>query len=226
MAQNKYISSKRASRLTGYAQDYIGQLVRLKKVSATKVGKAWFVDEAGLMRHVHGSTRLGATGVKELAAVTTSKAYRSSVTAGINYPPTWSPITYITDNSPLAPIEDISDSRDTVKESIVPVRISRTWDTPRTGRSAERSVDRSRASSRSAQTYDSAAVSAVSMDGIRFQTPETAPRRPFVEVLPDDSLTLLPARQKVGTSAVSFALRAVVAGVVGAVLIFFVPIVG
>ncbi len=47
----KYISSKRASEITGYAKDYIGQLARGGKIPATRVGRAWYVDEAALILH-------------------------------------------------------------------------------------------------------------------------------------------------------------------------------
>lgn len=198
VAQNKYISSKRASRLTGYAQDYIGQLVRLRKVSATKVGKAWFVDEAGLMRHINGSSRLASGGVKDLAAASIRGArYESTVTAGITYPATWRPITYITDDSPLSPIS-ISDNRD---RSVV-------------GHSEElegRGVLVVRKFKQSV-----APIGAVSMDGIRFHTPE-------VEVVRYDP-ELSTAHRSSNVS--DFISRVIVAGFVSAVLIFFIPIVG
>lgn len=44
----KYISSKRASELTGYAKDYVGQLARAKKVPATRVGRAWYVEASAI----------------------------------------------------------------------------------------------------------------------------------------------------------------------------------
>lgn len=43
-----YISSKRAHATTGYAKDYIGQLARAGKIPATRVGRAWYVDESAL----------------------------------------------------------------------------------------------------------------------------------------------------------------------------------
>lgn len=43
-----YISSKRAHITTGYAKDYIGQLARAGKIPATRVGRAWYVDESAL----------------------------------------------------------------------------------------------------------------------------------------------------------------------------------
>jgi len=47
----KYISSKRASELTGYAKDYVGQLARAKKVPATRVGRAWYVELDAILKH-------------------------------------------------------------------------------------------------------------------------------------------------------------------------------
>ena len=101
VAQKRYISSKRASRETGYAQDYIGQLVRLQKVSATRVGKAWFVDELELKRHLDGSQRNPRS----------DSAHESFSSTKIEYPSTWRPIIYSTDTSPLVP-NVISDNRD------------------------------------------------------------------------------------------------------------------
>ena len=47
----KFISSKRASEITGYAQDYVGQLSRMGKISARRVGRAWYVDEEDIRTH-------------------------------------------------------------------------------------------------------------------------------------------------------------------------------
>src|SRR3989338_8215899 len=40
----KYISSKRASGLSGYAQDYIGQLARKGLIHAQRIGGLWYVS--------------------------------------------------------------------------------------------------------------------------------------------------------------------------------------
>jgi hypothetical protein len=39
-----YISSKRAAQVSGYAQDYIGQLARGGAIDAQRVGGLWFVN--------------------------------------------------------------------------------------------------------------------------------------------------------------------------------------
>lgn len=52
----KYISSKRAAEITGYAKDYVGQLARQGKVPATRVGRAWYVDEEAIILHSQGKS--------------------------------------------------------------------------------------------------------------------------------------------------------------------------
>ena len=50
----KYLSSKKAAKLTGYAKDYVGQLCREGKVSARLVGRNWYVLEESIMDHRFG----------------------------------------------------------------------------------------------------------------------------------------------------------------------------
>ena len=47
----KYISASRAADITGYANDYIGQLCRSKKITATLVGRGWYVLESEILDH-------------------------------------------------------------------------------------------------------------------------------------------------------------------------------
>ncbi len=47
----EYISTLRAAELTGYAQDYIGQLARNGEIAAQKNGRRWFVDRVSLLEH-------------------------------------------------------------------------------------------------------------------------------------------------------------------------------
>lgn len=50
----KYISSKRAAEVSGYAKDYIGQLCRMGKIEARLIGRNWYVSEASLRSHERG----------------------------------------------------------------------------------------------------------------------------------------------------------------------------
>lgn len=46
-----YISASRASKLTGYNQDYVGQLARSGHVLARQVGNRWYVEKGSLLAH-------------------------------------------------------------------------------------------------------------------------------------------------------------------------------
>lgn len=43
-----YVSSVRASQLTGYTTDYIGQLCRASRADCKLVGRTWYVEQASL----------------------------------------------------------------------------------------------------------------------------------------------------------------------------------
>ena len=47
-----YISSKRASEISDYASDYIGQLCRAGKLECQRVGHIWFLTEESLRSHM------------------------------------------------------------------------------------------------------------------------------------------------------------------------------
>jgi len=47
----EYIATSRAATLTGYAQDYVGQLARESEIQARKVGRRWFVGKKSLLEH-------------------------------------------------------------------------------------------------------------------------------------------------------------------------------
>lgn len=119
----KYISSKRASEITGYAKDYIGQLARGGKVPATRIGRAWYVDEVALA--LHGSTESGRpieaeerriesdiestkvvlnkVPLSEKKIPTISHAF-SRVDRSL--PSTWEPISYYDDEALLFPVTE------------------------------------------------------------------------------------------------------------------------
>jgi hypothetical protein len=53
--EKKYVSSKRAAKMTGYAKDYIGQLCREGRVPARLVGRSWYVLESAIQDHRFGN---------------------------------------------------------------------------------------------------------------------------------------------------------------------------
>ena len=46
-----HISAARATELTGYHQDYVGQLARSGTVLARQVGNRWYVEREGILAH-------------------------------------------------------------------------------------------------------------------------------------------------------------------------------
>lgn len=52
--EKRYISSKQAAKLTGYAKDYVGQLCREGRVPARLVGRSWYVLESAIQDHRFG----------------------------------------------------------------------------------------------------------------------------------------------------------------------------
>lgn len=53
--EKKYVSSKQAAKITGYAKDYIGQLCREGRVPARLVGRGWYVLESAIQDHRFGN---------------------------------------------------------------------------------------------------------------------------------------------------------------------------
>ena len=103
--QTKYISSKRAAALTGYARDYIGQLIRQGKLDAQRVGRAWYVSEVSIKTHAG----IAVPATAAVAPTSLARVNRFPVVPGtIEYalPKTWSEIRYLTDDAPLFPISD------------------------------------------------------------------------------------------------------------------------
>lgn len=47
----EHISASRAAEITGYSQDYVGQLARTEKVLSRQVGSRWYVERAAVLTH-------------------------------------------------------------------------------------------------------------------------------------------------------------------------------
>ena len=56
--EKRYISSKRAAKITGYAKDYVGQLCREGRVPARLVGRGWYVLESAIQDHRFGNQEI------------------------------------------------------------------------------------------------------------------------------------------------------------------------
>ena len=81
IGEKKYVSSKQAAKMTGYAKDYIGQLCREGRVSARLVGRSWYVLETAIKDHRFGEEK-------------TEQEREIEKTAQPAFPQTWEPPRY------------------------------------------------------------------------------------------------------------------------------------
>ncbi len=125
----KYISSKRAAEVTGYAKDYVGQLARGGKVPATRVGRAWYVELDAIKRHagVEASETIPAPENKD-TEVQVARGATSTLTPlyhlqskGVtrNTLNTWDQVRYLSDEGDLLPIVKVRQ----VEVTAVPIRV-------------------------------------------------------------------------------------------------------
>ena len=114
-----YISSKRASDLTGYAKDYVGQLAREGKVPATRVGRSWYVDELAIVSHSRGGLDSNKQNeVKTNIEINKTISLHSLKQAQKSSLNTWGHIKYITDDSELLPQNFIQNNSDKETQKI------------------------------------------------------------------------------------------------------------
>lgn len=76
--EKKYVSSRQAAKITGYAKDYIGQLCREGRVPARLVGRSWYVLESAIQDHRFGNHE--AEEPKEIIKSTQSESFSVSET--------------------------------------------------------------------------------------------------------------------------------------------------
>jgi hypothetical protein len=79
--EKRYVSSKQAAKLTGYAKDYIGQLCREGRVPARLVGRSWYVLESAIQDH-----RFGAPAVSPKEDSEKEPEIRPSLSASLETP--------------------------------------------------------------------------------------------------------------------------------------------
>ena len=73
-----YISASRAAEMTGYHQDYVGQLAREGKVLSRQIGNRWYVERTGVVTHKKEKDRLLGAVQAEAVGITRS-AQRPSI---------------------------------------------------------------------------------------------------------------------------------------------------
>jgi hypothetical protein len=100
-----YISASRASKITGYNQDYVGQLARNGKVPSRQVGNRWYVDEDKILSHKKEKDSLLAALQSESVGIAHTKVL--DIPENKALPPVETELlNYKSDNKDLQPIID------------------------------------------------------------------------------------------------------------------------
>lgn len=115
-----YVSAARAAEITGYHQDYVGQLARGGKILSRQVGNRWYVDREGILAHKEekddllGAVQADSVGIKPLPPAETS--YERKIDS-------WEPLNYETDSGALMPRlsirENFAEAQEEVEEEVV-----------------------------------------------------------------------------------------------------------
>ena len=79
--EKRYVSSKQAAKVTGYAKDYIGQLCREGRVPARLVGRSWYVLESAIQDH-----RFGTQDSDDVSAIETKETEQKTPTKTWEFP--------------------------------------------------------------------------------------------------------------------------------------------
>jgi len=104
-----YVSAARAAKLTGYHQDYVGQLARAGTVLSRQVGNRWYVEREGVLAHKKEKDALLAAVQAESVGLTRppesfTEARNASQAASQEEEPLF---TYTSDESDLVPLSGI-----------------------------------------------------------------------------------------------------------------------
>lgn len=100
--EKKYLSSKKAAKLTGYAKDYVGQLCREGKVEARLVGRNWYVLETSIMDHRFGAVSETKEESSSTSGIPTAEPVKIPEN-GLEYK--WNPPIYTTESYSSLPTE-------------------------------------------------------------------------------------------------------------------------
>jgi len=76
-----YVSASRAAKLTGYHQDYVGQLARSGAVLSRQIGNRWYVEREGLTTHKKAKDALLAAVQAESVGIIRTQSVRQSAAA-------------------------------------------------------------------------------------------------------------------------------------------------
>jgi hypothetical protein len=106
-----YVSAVRAAKITGYNQDYVGQLARGGKILSRQVGNRWYVEREGILAHKREKDSLLASVQAESVGLVRAERQAVHVEPEVERKPLATPVrapqgpflTYTPDNRTLVP---------------------------------------------------------------------------------------------------------------------------
>ena len=127
-----YISASRAAKITGYSQDYVGQLARSEKIPSRQIGNRWYVDRMAISEHKrYNDSLLGAVQAESVGVMRPDTSESAKFDAG-TIQAQEPHFNYIPENVPIMPIpEEIAESQRgeeelaevTEEERQIPIRV-------------------------------------------------------------------------------------------------------
>ena len=120
----EYISASRASKITGYNQDYVGQLARAGKIISRQVGNRWYVDKDALLAHKEEKDALLGAVQSEAVGIHNKIGIKSEFSSSHDRPL----LMYTSDNNDLIPMatqrHEFSDMNDGFAQTtMIPIRV-------------------------------------------------------------------------------------------------------
>jgi len=116
-----YISASRASKLTGYSPDYIGQMARAGTIQSRQVGNRWYVERMGIINHKESKDALLGAVQAESVGINRGKSESLSYAGAGPF------LDYTSDNRELMPVlEEVSPesaSGTYENEHSIPIRV-------------------------------------------------------------------------------------------------------
>ena len=118
-----YISAARTAEITGYHQDYVGQLARTGTIMARQVGNRWYVDREKILAHKAEKDALLAAVQSESVGLASTKLISKPIVSSVVTPDIGDAyFKYSDENADLVPVlkstEDIAVGENHITEKI------------------------------------------------------------------------------------------------------------
>jgi len=124
-----YISAARAAKVTGYHQDYVGQLARSGTILSRQIGNRWYVERDGILTHKREKDSLLAAVQAESVGIVRPGASQGAQDDAPEYEPSeYEQFTYSSEGNDLLPIlkggaEDMPEEVEENNITTIPIRV-------------------------------------------------------------------------------------------------------